>query len=80
MQDAGVLREAGTDRNSGGIRDQGPARGRTESPELLRNKYMWRRSAKDKPRFKGRAARGSRPSGSSPAWKLGGGRERFRAW
>lgn len=62
------------------LRGQSPARGRTKSPELLRNKYIWRRSAMDKPRFKGRTARGSRPSGSSPAWKLGRGSERFRAW
>lgn len=41
---------------------------------------MRRRSAMDKPRFKGRAARGSRPSGSSPVWELGRGNERFRAW
>lgn len=61
------------------IRHQGPAQGRTKSPELLRDKYMWRRSAMDKLRFRGRVARGSRPSGSFPARKVGRGSERFRA-
>lgn len=42
---------------------------------------MRRRSAMDKLRFRGRTARGSRPSeGSFSAWKLGRGSERFRAW
>ncbi|KAB1261954.1 hypothetical protein Cadr_000022089 [Camelus dromedarius] len=46
----------------------------TKSPELLRNKYMRRSSAMDKLRFRGGAARGSRPSGFFSAWKLGRGK------
>lgn len=62
-------------------RCQGPAQGRVKSPELLRNKYMLRRSAMDKLRFTGGPARGSRPSeGSFPAGKLGRGSDRFRVW
>lgn len=79
MRSASTGRDAGTDCNLGRVRAQGPARGRTRSPELLRNKYMLRKLAMDK----GREARGfrpsARPSGSFPAWKLGRGSERFRA-
>lgn len=76
----GCWKDARTDWNPGRVRGQGPALGRTKSPESLRNKYMWRRSAIDKPRFKGRATTGSKPSGSFPAQKLGRGSERFKAW
>mgnify|MGYP006951379510 CR=1 FL=1 len=76
----GYWKDAGMDWNPGRISGQGLALGRTKSPESLRNKYMWRRSAIEKPRFRGRATIGSKPSGSFSAQKLGRGSERFRAW
>lgn len=41
---------------------------------------MWRRSATDKPRYRGKVAREPRPLGSFSGWKLHRGSKRFKAW